>query len=556
MEYILFDLQFFPPAQGRYSVAVNCPLLQGDAVGEFVSPAADPDYAARYARLQALDTDEDLLIALGRQLFAALFQGQIRDAYTAARSALKNDQGLRLRFNIDPRQLPEVAGLPWEFMCDDEEQPLVLYDTPIVRYLPRFAAPPTIKTPRPLRLLLSAAITEPKFDVTRELEQVRLTLGEFEQSGAIEVVVEEHLTIDRLEERLREGFHLWHFIGHGKLNSDGSSGMLVFEDTDGEAADFGARDLRVMLNDSKLQVIILDACNSAQLTTRPYRSIAPSLMLANIGAVIAMQFGSPQENTRPFARDFYRALAAGEPLDSCVMRGRKAVQRVSRLRNPDWGIPTVYTRAPDAQLFLPGDTPTETLTTPSSTAAQPPVAGQNGGINVSIGNNNVLSDSPISVNTGGAPQSSSRERAEDSSYEERAGELSTQLAALRQKRSMMQIKNAKGQLSIGEQLDLQDTEKDLDAKRAELLTVRQDRLAQLERRAAQPGRASDSALAADLADMRAIVVEETLAVRQRELEKQQGLFRIQPSDRGRAQVQQKIDALQAEIADLKRRRDG
>ena len=43
MEYILFDLQFFPPAQGRYSVAVNCPLLQGDAVGEFVSPAADPD---------------------------------------------------------------------------------------------------------------------------------------------------------------------------------------------------------------------------------------------------------------------------------------------------------------------------------------------------------------------------------------------------------------------------------------------------------------------------------------------------------------------------------
>ena len=551
MEYILFDLQFFPPNQGRYSVAVNCPLVQGDAVGEFVSPASDPDYAARYARLQALDTDEDVLIALGRQLFAALFQGNIRDAYTAARAALKSDQGLRLRFNIDPRQLPEVAGLPWEFLCDDEEQPLVLYDTPIVRYLPRFAAPPTIKTPRPLRLLLSAAVTEPRFDVTRELEQVRSTLAEFGQSGALEVVVEEHLTIDRLEERLREGFHLWHFIGHGKLNSDGSSGMLVFEDTDGEAADFGARDLRVMLNDSKLQVIILDACNSAQLTTRPYRSIAPSLMLANIGAVIAMQFKSPQENTRPFARDFYRALAAGEPLDSCVMRGRKAVQRVSRLRNPDWGIPTVYTRAPDAQLFLPAEQPA----TADPGIAQPPAGGQGSGVSVTIGNNNTLSDSPISVSAGGAPQPSSREGAEDAGYAERANELGGEVAALRQKFRVLQLKKAKGQLTTGDMVDLQDTEKDVDAKLAALLLVRQERLAQLERRAAQPGRASDAALAAELADMRAIVVEETLAVRQRELEEQQALFGIQPSDRGRAQVQQKIDALQAEIADLKKRRD-
>ena len=68
MEYILFDLQFFPPAQGRYSVAVNCPLLQGDAVGEFVSPAADPDYAALTLAMRGRETPGDVfdrLVAMG-----------------------------------------------------------------------------------------------------------------------------------------------------------------------------------------------------------------------------------------------------------------------------------------------------------------------------------------------------------------------------------------------------------------------------------------------------------------------------------------------------------
>lgn len=570
MEYILFDLQFFPPNQGRYSVAVNCPLVQGDATGDFISPAADPEYATRYAHLQALDTDEPLLVALGRQLYSALFQGQIRDAYTTARGQLKEDQGLRLRFNFDPRQVPEIAALPWEFLCDDEDQPLVLDNTPIVRYLPRFTPPPTIVTPHPLKILLSAAVTDPKSDVARELKVVRETLAALEQAGAVEVAVEEHLTIERLEARLREGFHLWHFIGHGKLSADGTSGQLVFEDADGEAAAYSAGDLKIVFNDVRdwkqrqrdpalrgpnLQVVILDACNSAKLATRPYGSIAPALMLENVGVVVAMQFGSPQENTRPFAEKFYQALSEGEPLDACVMRGRRAVVRATRLRNPDWGIPTVYTRAPDARLFLPGDTAAEQPATKLASTAQPPANNPAGGITVSVGNNNVLSDSPISVSAGGAAQPSSREGAENNSYQERADDLGQELAGLRQKLRILQLKKAKGQLTLGDTIELDDSQKEFDAKREALLLVRQERLAQLERRAAQPGRASDSALAADLADMRAIVVEETLAVRQRELEKQKDSMRFQPNDHKRAEVQQKIDALQAEITDLKRQRD-
>ena len=38
---------------------------------------------------------------------------------------------------------------------------------------------------------------------------------------------------------------------------------------------------------------------------------------------------------------------------ACVSEGPKAVMNVTGLRNPDWGIPVIYTRAADGRLFVP-----------------------------------------------------------------------------------------------------------------------------------------------------------------------------------------------------------
>jgi predicted ATPase len=64
-----------------------------------------------------------------------------------------------------------------------------------------------------------------------------------------------------------------------------------------------------------------------------------------------MQFTVPEEATRAFATEFYRALAQGFPIDACVTEGRKAVMNATGLGRADWGIPVVYTRAHDGQLF-------------------------------------------------------------------------------------------------------------------------------------------------------------------------------------------------------------
>jgi hypothetical protein len=126
---------------------------------------------------------------------------------------------------------------------------------------------------------------------------------------------------------------------------------LLFEDETDGVEQVSARQLRVLLNRSGLRLVVLDACESTQLTIKPFHTIAPLLVRAQIPAVVAMQLSVPHAVTRVFAREFYTALAEGLPIDACVTEGRRAVLGLVGLRHPDWGIPVVYTRVLDGQLF-------------------------------------------------------------------------------------------------------------------------------------------------------------------------------------------------------------
>src|SRR4051812_49526156 len=118
--------------------------------------------------------------------------------------------------------------------------------------------------------------------------------------------------------------------------------------------------LGIMLNRSGVRLVVLDACQGGKLSTEPFRGMAPALIRAQVPAVVAMQFSVPEEATRAFANEFYRALAEGFPIDACVTEGRKAVMNATGLSRADWGIPVIYTRAHDGQLFtLPGRTPSD-----------------------------------------------------------------------------------------------------------------------------------------------------------------------------------------------------
>ncbi|MEO7908371.1 MAG: CHAT domain-containing protein [Roseiflexaceae bacterium] len=399
-DYALFDIRIRGIDLEHSTIEVHSEL-GGDAQAAFISPTTVAAYPEYIACLQRLDTDEDMLVELGQILFSTIFSSRVKDVYTRSQGKLASDQGLRLRFDIDPA-LSAITAMPWEFLYDPDQGPLTMLDAPIVRYLSQQSPPPVLKASLPLKVLVTGAITPPAPDVNRELIEVRAALADLEQTGQVSIQVEEHLTRTKLQRLVRSGFHIWHFIGHGALSRDGSSGTLLFEDASGSPDAVSARELGIFLNRSGLQLIVLDACGSAQLMTDPYRSIAPALIRAQVPAVVAMQFKVPQDATRAFAGEFYRTLAEGFPLDACVTEGRKAVLGISGLRSPDWGIPVVYTRAPDGKLF---DLPTAAV---SATPAA------NSGTNVSIGSGNVVQDaSSINISNVGNTTVQEQERASD-----------------------------------------------------------------------------------------------------------------------------------------------
>src|SRR5829696_2673255 len=345
-QYVDFEITISAAGDAGYAVAVSG--HGGDAGGTLLLPTGDSEFQGLLARLAALDTDEETLAHLGQLLFQALFQGSIKDVYTRGQGMLAADQGLRLRLSIAPSETALMA-LPWEFLYDPDQGPLALLDAPIARYLPQSSRIPTLQTSLPLKVLLSGSQTPPQTNVERELGEVAAALGELGQH--VQITVEPHLTPPKLQKLLRGGFHVWHFVGHGGFAKDGATGQLLFEDATGDTEAVSALQLGILLNRSGVRLIVLDACNGAKLSTDSFRNTAPALIRAQIPAVVAMQFTVPEEATRAFATEFYRALAAGFPIDACVTEGRKAVMNASGLGRADWGIPVVYTRAPDGRLF-------------------------------------------------------------------------------------------------------------------------------------------------------------------------------------------------------------
>jgi hypothetical protein len=228
-----------------------------------------------------------------------------------------------------------------------------MLDTSIVRYLPQSSVIPTLKTELPLKVLLSCAQPHDQapIKVEHELKEIQTALEDLARQGLVQLVVEPHLTRSALQRLLRQGFHIWHFAGHGGLKPDGKTSVLHFEDAQGDGESVTAMELGILLNRSGVRLIVLDACESGRLATEPFRNLAPALIRAQIPAVIAMQFKFPDEAANAFAGELYRALVEGFPIDACVTEGRKAVMAVAGLGRPDWGIPVVYTRAPDGKLF-------------------------------------------------------------------------------------------------------------------------------------------------------------------------------------------------------------
>jgi len=168
---------------------------------------------------------------LGEALFEAIFDEVLRQEFINFYQEAVGDkkQLLRIELDIDEQTMPEVAALPWEFMCLPEYANLGdrwLATDPNLIFSRRRAlwhpAPPIQLEPGE-KLKIALAIASPKDLDTVKYEEVQEALANLaqEQAESIELLPIVHsATPTAIDKLLEQKPHIFHFIGHGRMENE------------------------------------------------------------------------------------------------------------------------------------------------------------------------------------------------------------------------------------------------------------------------------------------------------------------------------------------------
>jgi tetratricopeptide (TPR) repeat protein len=303
----------------------------------------------------------------GRKLYDALFTAEEN------RSLLS-----RLLAGPEPRELtiatkdPLLLQLPWELMADEAGS---LAQRLSVR---RQLEQPEATTPRPAQLPLrilyivsrpaDAGFIDPRMTAKALLDALD-PLG-----ASVRVDFCRPPTLERMKEMLRDGqqagapYGLVHFDGHGTFLPKAQTGALLFErpeDGSGAAAtDFvEAGQLGRLLASYAIPLVVLEACRSAKIgKTDVFRSVAPRLVQAGVGSVLAMSHAVHVEAARLLLDRFYRELVRGTTLGKAMAEAREALRSTPvrwiesgpdgrTIKLCDWFLPHLYQNAADEALI-------------------------------------------------------------------------------------------------------------------------------------------------------------------------------------------------------------
>lgn len=356
-KYQNFDLDFY---HVENILHVKARSLAGEARHPFRLPCTNDDARQFTSRLEKSlfghQLDHDDVKKFGGNLFAAVFQEEVRALFKSslALARVQGNDGLRLRLHL--QDVPALAYLPWEFLYEASTNQFLCLDhqTPLVRYLDTTKAVVPLQTNLPLRILVMISSPTPLLylNVDEERAKLQKALADFEKRGLIEIHWLEVATVAELQKTLRSSFfHIFHFIGHGDFEAETKQGWLAFEDDEESVARVNAEQLAAILNNHpSLRLIVLNSCAGAKTTpTNPFASTAATLVQKGIPAVVAMQFPISDTAAVKFAEEFYAAVADGVPVEVAMTEARVAL--FSSGNRFEWGTPVFFMRASDGALF-------------------------------------------------------------------------------------------------------------------------------------------------------------------------------------------------------------
>lgn len=349
--YLNFDLLIDSLPNGYRVRVLNSPA--GQAVTQV---ALLSSIAQQFASQAVSPLDPRHVKALGKSLFEGIFQGEVENCLARSLDrALAEADGLRIRLRLN--DVPELAGLPWEYLYDPSRQRFLALseETPIVRYLELPVIDRILTVALPLRILVMVADPSdiiPRLDSEAEWKRLFDALETLREAGLVILDRLPNNTLEALQTQLQQNeYHIFHFIGHGFFDTINNQSCLLVEDRTGRARKVTPDLLVTILRDHRaLRLVFLNSCEGGRNSLQDiFAGTAQTLVQQGIPAVIAMQAAVTDNAAASLAPSFYHALTNGYPVDAALAEARKALY----VQNDtlEWATPVLFTRTPDSQLF-------------------------------------------------------------------------------------------------------------------------------------------------------------------------------------------------------------
>ncbi|HSM54525.1 MAG TPA: CHAT domain-containing protein [Candidatus Sulfomarinibacteraceae bacterium] len=329
--------------------------------GKTIEPLAARASAAG-KNTRALSKDE--IRQLGEALFKTLFDKELRTHFLERyHKVVHGSKGnlLRLELEFNEANAPELVALPWEFMRAPSNNQITgalwLATAPrliLARTRGLWLPADNLALAPDETLKIGVAVADPeglgKVKYKKLWAELQNLAGEHDR---IELLPLAHpATRDSIDELLGHKPHIFHFIGHGRLEkSNGREfGEIAIVREPHLPRWIDAEQFSTFLNRHRPKIVVLQACKGAAgASGEAFVSVASQIVRQNIPAVIAMQYEVSNATARRFARRFYRRLAEGKPVDEAVQEGRNTISDFHE--SLDFSIPVLYMRSRHGQVF-------------------------------------------------------------------------------------------------------------------------------------------------------------------------------------------------------------
>jgi len=309
---------------------------------------------------------EDGVKELGETLFNAMFDKGLRqDFFRLYEKVIQQKAILRLELDVDECQLPDIAALPWEFICvpaDAGFGTVWFATTPNLifsRRRARWFIPEPIQINENERLRIALVVASPS-DPTLGPVKYREILKALEnwaheQKRQIELLeFVNDATLLCIDKLLAKKPHIFHFIGHARFKKVNSNdhGQIALVDVNKRPRWIEAHRFGELFNRHRPAIVLLQACEGAALSTsKAFVGIASQLVEQNIPVVTAMQYQITNSTAQRFAVEFYQRISDNDPVDKAVQEGRRQISLVTGFSKKDFATPVLFMRVRNGHLF-------------------------------------------------------------------------------------------------------------------------------------------------------------------------------------------------------------